>query len=36
LYYLKGCTISNINASRAVFNNNKLLLNLCFFIYIRT
>jgi len=33
--YLKGCTISNVNALRAVVYNNKIILNLRYiFFYI--
>jgi len=34
LHCLKGCTISNVNVSRAVLYNNKIILNLCYiFLY---
>jgi len=34
LYCLKGCTISNVNATGAVVYNNKIILNLRYIFFI--
>jgi len=34
LYCLKGCTLSNVNASRAVIYNNKIILKFAIYFFI--